>query len=161
MRTYSDKIKTLKPNQIFVCGTNTQGRSGKGAALWAVKNAGLKYGHVKGLCGNTFAIVTKDLTKTTHPSVESDVIVRQINDLYQYAFQNPDKEFLVAYSGKGTNLNGYTPEEMALLFVVHEVIPDNIVFEEEFLKLIIKHNEDMFRHGWDNMRDEKRRTELF
>src|SRR5208283_2768202 len=35
IKTYSGKITKLKPNQIIVVGTNTQGRHGKGAALWA------------------------------------------------------------------------------------------------------------------------------
>jgi hypothetical protein len=34
-KTYSGMITELEPNQVFVFGSNTQGRHGKGAALMA------------------------------------------------------------------------------------------------------------------------------
>jgi hypothetical protein len=51
--------------------------------------------------------------------------------------ENSHLTFYIAYSGKGTNLNAYTPEEMAAMFS-HPLIPGNIVFEEEFAKLLYK-----------------------
>jgi hypothetical protein len=138
MKTYKGIIAKLAPNDIFVCGTNTQGRSGRGAALWAVHNAGLRYGHIRGICGQTYAIVTKDLTKLSHPSVPREMIVSQIVELYAYAARMLDKNFIIAYSGKGFNLNGYTPKEMASMFVEAAFqfpIPSNIIFEEDFAKL--------------------------
>lgn len=135
MKTFKGKITKLAHNQVVVVGTNSQGRSKKGAALWALENAGLKYGHIRGICGQTYAIETKDLRQKEHPSVLESAIIAQIFTLYRYATINPDTEFIVLYSGTGTNLNGYTPQEMADMFSC-EKAPDNMVFEEKFSKLL-------------------------
>ncbi|MBS6796035.1 MAG: hypothetical protein KH215_00090 [Coprobacillus sp.] len=43
-KTYKDFITQLKDNQIFVFGSNTQGKHGKGAALLARNKFGAIYG---------------------------------------------------------------------------------------------------------------------
>lgn len=134
-KTYSGMIQNLAPNQVFVFGSNTQGKHGKGAALTAKNKFGAIYGEAEGPQGQSYAIITKDLTKNTHPSRTPEQIKEQIHNLYEYARENPDKEFLVAYSGKGANLNAYSNQEMADMFG-SESIPNNIVFEQEFNKLI-------------------------
>jgi len=131
MTTYTGVIVKLKQNQIFVFGSNTQGRHGKGAALQARK-FGAIYGQASGLQGQTWAIITKDLTKKVHPSISREKIREQIEELYKYAREHPELEFLIAYS-TGPNLNGYTPEEMGEMFGGP---PDNIVFETNFYKLV-------------------------
>lgn len=128
----------LKANEIIVVGTNTQGRHGKGAALWARNNAGLQYGVAGGLMGQSYGIITKDLTKQVHPSVSIEFIVQQIRALYEWANNLSDKRFLIAYSNK-PNLNGYTPEQMAKMFMSAGPIPDNIIFEDKFNELIEHH----------------------
>jgi hypothetical protein len=140
MKTYSGTIHRLLPHQVFVFGSNTQGRHGKGAALWAKLNAGAVYGQAKGIQGRAYGIVTKNLTKYIHPSVSVEDIVKQIEELYAFARENSDKEFVVAYSGSGNNLNGYSPEQMAGMFV-SSPIPDNLVFEETMAELIKLNNE--------------------
>jgi hypothetical protein len=132
-KTYTGFINSLKPNQIFVYGQNTEGRNGKGAALKAM-SFGAVYGKI-GYVGKTYGIVTKDLRKRIHPSVSKEFIITQINELYYFALNNPDKEFLVAYSGIKPNLNGYSNLEMAEMFT-QRTIPSNFVFEENFYKLI-------------------------
>lgn len=134
-KTYTGMINSLEPNQIFVFGSNTQGRHGKGAALIAKNKFGAEYGNPEGPQGQSYAIITKDLTKRTHPSRTPEQIKEQIHNLYEYAKENPDKEFLVAYSGTGQNLNAYSNQEMADMFN-SEPIPNNVVFEQEFNKLI-------------------------
>lgn len=134
-KTYSGMIQNLAPNQVFVFGSNTQGKHGKGAALTAKNKFGAIYGQAEGPQGQSYAIITKDLTKNTHPSRTPEQIKEQVHNLYEYARENPDKEFLVAYSGKGTNLNAYSNQEMADMFG-SEPIPNNIVFEQEFNELI-------------------------
>lgn len=134
-KTYSGMIQNLAPNQVFVFGSNTQGKHGKGTALTAKNKFGAIYGQAEGPQGQSYAIITKDLTKNTHPSRTPEQIKEQIHNLYEYARENPDKEFLVAYSGKGTNLNAYSNQEMADMFS-SEPIPNNIVFEQEFNELI-------------------------
>lgn len=134
MRTYKGHITTLDPYEIFVFGANTQGRHGKGAALTAMR-FGAIYGQSAGLQGQCWAIITKDLTKSRHPSVPQAIIEHQIMKLYVYAEEYWWNDFLVAYQGKGVNLNGYPPSQMAAMFAAYP-IPDNIVFETNFYKLI-------------------------
>ena len=134
-KTYTGKIESLKSNQVFVFGSNTQGRHGKGAALTARQKFGAIYGQSEGPQGQSYAIITKDLTKSKHPSRTKEQIIEQISKLYEYAKQNPDKEFLIAYSGTGANLNAYSNQEMADMFNSLD-IPQNIVFEESFNQLI-------------------------
>lgn len=132
IKTYSGKISKLKENQYFVFGANTQFRHGRGSALYALK-FGAVYGK-GGIQGQTYAIITKDLTKKIHPSISKEKIIYQIKELYKYAEFMENKEFLIAYSNS-PNLNGYTPNEMANMFSSFE-IPNNIIFEENFAKLL-------------------------
>jgi len=134
MKTYKGDIKKLKTNQIFVFGSNTQGRHGKGAALTAKEKFGAIYGQAYGLQGQSYSIVTKDLTKYKHPSVKTEHIISQIKCLYEYAEEHDELEFFIVYSGTRVNLNGYSNQELADMFFSIEP-PENIVFEEEFLKL--------------------------
>ena len=135
MKTYKGEATKLKPNQIFVFGSNTNGKHGKGSALSAKNHFGAKYGQAYGLQGQSYAIVTKDLTKYKHPSISSEHIIEQIKKLYLFAEENSNLDFIIAYSGTKTNLNGYSNQEMADMFSETE-IPKNIVFEYEFSKLI-------------------------
>lgn len=133
---YEGQITELKPNEIFVFGSNTQGRHGKGAALIARQKFGAIYGQARGPQGQSYAIVTKDLTKDySLPSVDKASIENEIMHLYLYASEHPERKFYVAYSGTGTNLNNYSNQEMADLFN-QPMIPDNIVFEKSFERLV-------------------------
>lgn len=146
MKTYKGLITELPENGIFVFGSNTEGRHGGGAALIAKQKFRAVYGQSKGLQGQSYAIVTKDLTKSVHPSISKVEIKDQIKELYRFARLMPNLDLYIAYSGRGVNLNGYTPEEMANLFKVAATCyiehfeetnyPENIVFEEEFAKLL-------------------------
>jgi hypothetical protein len=141
VRTYRGLIDTLDPHEIFVYGQNTQARNGKGSALTANQKFGGKNG-VLGFCGQSYGIITKDLTKWKHPSVSPEFIRNQIFELYTFAVKRFDLVFYVAYSGMGTNLNGYTPIEMASFFVF-DSIPENIVFEENFWLLMKQFNSNI------------------
>jgi hypothetical protein len=139
VKTYKYPIIKLEHNQIFVFGSNTQGRHGKGAALWAMQNANAIYGKASGLQGRSYAIITKDLTKKIHPSIAPLQILEQISELYKYAIEHPKLEFLIVYRD-APNLNGYHPRTMAVFFksklFTGYNIPTNIIFEESFAKLI-------------------------
>ena len=136
MKTYNGKI-LKNADGIFVFGSNTEGRHGKGAAKWAKDYYGAIYGQSFGRQGQSFAIITKDLTVKTHPSISRDKIVSQILYLYLYATQHPELDFYVAYSGLSKNLNGYSNQDMAAMFYIKGLnIPDNIIFEENFAKYI-------------------------
>lgn len=134
MNTYKGLITGLDPHEIFVFGANTESRHGKGAALVARQKFGAKYG-VPHFCEQSYGIITKDLTKSIHPSVSPEFIKNEIKDLYEFATTNPNLHFYVAYSGSGTNLSGYTPKQMASFFASYP-IPDNFWLEEEFANLM-------------------------
>lgn len=137
MKTYKGFITKLESNQIFVFGSNFNGVHGAGAAKYAHELFGAIWGQGEGLMGQSYGIVTVNLEdKGPRPNVPQVFIMEQIAKLYQYAVENPDKEFLVAYSGTGNNLNGYSNEEMAFMFLQDGVIPSNMVFEEGFYELI-------------------------
>lgn len=136
-KTYTGEINNLNENQIFVFGSNTEGRHGKGSALKAKINFGAIYGKSEGIQGQSFAIITKDLTKRVHPSRTKEQIIEQIHKLYEYARLNPDKEFIIPYTGQDVNLNAYSSIDMAKMFS-NENIPFNIIFEKSFYELIIE-----------------------
>ena len=135
LNTYKGLITQLDDNSIFVFGSNTQGRHGKGAALIARQKFGAIYGQSEGLQGQSYAICTKDLTKSIHPSIPVWDIECQILLLYSFAKVMTKLRFYIAYNGQGVNLNAYTPLEMATMFG-NKDIPSNIVFEDYFSKLI-------------------------
>lgn len=136
-KTYKGKFNALKDNQIAVVGTNTQGRHGKGFALMAKEKFGAINGQARGLQGRCYGIITKDLTKKEHPSRTSEQIKEEIQGLYDFANKNKQLEFVVSYNCEDTNLNAYSSKEMAEFFSSIE-IPDNMLFEAEFYKLIKK-----------------------
>lgn len=139
-KTYSGKITTLKDNQIFVFGSNIGSSKGgapthgAGAAKLAKERFGAIQGKPRGIQGKSYGIVTKkyyDVKKSSTPQE----IIEEIKGLYEYAKQNPEKEFLVSDYSE-SNLNGYTGQEMADMFSSAGPIPSNIVFNENFDKLI-------------------------
>ena len=134
-KTYSGLIHYLNDDQIFVFGSNTQGRHGRGAALTARLRFGAIYGKPEGIQGKSFAIITKDLTKKTHPSRSIAQIISQINKLYEYATLHPDKEFIIAYKCGDNNLNAYSSHDMAKMFASRD-IPVNIIFDKLFYELV-------------------------
>ena len=135
--SYNGFLDEMTKSGVFVFGSNTESRHGKGAAKTAIDKFKATYGQPFGRQGNSFAIVTKDLTKKTHPSVSRDKIVSQIIYFYLYAMQHSGEKFFVAYSGLDKNLNGYTNKEMAEMFSVKGLlIPDNVIFEESFAVLV-------------------------
>lgn len=138
MKTYRGYLnKTNMPtNGIFVFGSNTQGRHHSGNAVAAISEFGAIYGQAKGLQGKSYAIITTDLTTIRRPSIKPIRIVKQINDLYKFAEERPDLDFYIGYSGNSINLlSGFSIEDIAEFFS-KENIPNNIIFEEEFKKLL-------------------------
>lgn len=140
MKLYKNKITAISKNQIFVFGSNTEGRHGKGAAKFALDYCGAEYGKSMGLQGNSYAIVTKDLTKKEQPSIKQDDIIKQIKTLYEYAKnEGANYEFIIPYSANSENLNYYTPQDMADMFSLYP-IPINMKFEYDFFKLMKNKN---------------------
>jgi hypothetical protein len=59
MQNTPENIQSLKPNQIFVFGSNAEGVHGKGAALLAKQKFGAKQKQAEGLQGQSYAVITK------------------------------------------------------------------------------------------------------
>lgn len=123
-------IKELKENEIFVFGSNRQGRHGKGAALTACTKFGAIYGQSSGLQGNSYAIITKELRSNFEP-VSLQEIKQGIDNFIIFAKDNKDLIFYVVELG--CNLAYFKCEEIAPLFKEALNI-DNIYLPENFLE---------------------------
>lgn len=141
-------VDSLLPNQVMVFGSNPEGRHGKGAAKAAV-GFGARYGVGRGHRGQTYAIITKNLTARItrdgvyYPnaglcSITPDQIVASIIEMYKYARVRPDLDFLVSYvPSNKKSLNGYTANQTHSMFfrAGKELggIPSNIIFNAKVL----------------------------
>ena len=137
-------ITAMTGNNVFVFGSNPEGRHGLGAAKAAMK-FGAKYGIGRGLVGNTYALPTKNLkagftervTGITYPnkgacSITKGQIRTNIKELYQCATKYPEKVFFITYQKSSNNLNGYSANDMFDMFTSVGDIPDNIRFHNSF-----------------------------
>ncbi len=131
MREYTpENITELPENGIFVFGSNTEGRHGKGAALVAKQKFGAIYGQSSGLQGKSFAIITKDLKKGLKSFPLSEIYI-QLLFLMHYAQDNEHLKFYV--TKLGSSLAGYSIEEIKSLFIqLSEEITDNIILPKEY-----------------------------
>lgn len=136
-RVTPDNITELPPNSVFVFGSNTQGRHGRGAALLAKRKFRAIYGQARGLQGQSYAIVTKDLTKPYEDwdrSVPLSSIQKEISEFISFAEDHPQLQFLVTKIG--CSLAGYSIEEIASLFPQSCEIPNNVSLPLEFWRVI-------------------------
>jgi len=142
---YYKEMKELDENQIFVFGSNPCGIHGKGTAKLAIKYGAI-YGEGRGLMDRCYAIPTKNIktgckefykgsikiyNKIGEKSISPDEIRESIYDLYEFANENQDKEFVIAYRNENNNLNGYSSIEIIDMFTYFKV-PDNVKFHESF-----------------------------
>ena len=91
-------ITELKPNQIFVFGSNMKGRHAGGAARHAVESFGAVEGQGIGMQGQSYAVPTIDEYMIPLPIW---AIQKYLKKLRKYAIENPDKEFLLTPVGTG------------------------------------------------------------
>lgn len=119
----------MTDNDIFVFGSNTEGKHGAGAAKAAVGHYGAIYGQAKGLQGNSYAIITKDLN-VGNKSVSIEHIEEQVNELIDFAIDNKDKTFWVTKLGCG--LGGFEIAEIAPIFA-NKILPENVILPIEFV----------------------------
>lgn len=127
-------IKELKENEIFVFGSNRQGRHGKGAALTARNKFGAIYGQSEGLQGQSYAIITKELRKEYQP-VSLGEIKLGVDTFIQFAKDNKHLTFYVVELG--CNLAYFTVEEITPLFKLAMGIK-NIYLPERFVNNLQK-----------------------
>lgn len=129
-RTTPEQINDLTGNQVFVFGSNTEGKHGGGAAWFAQKNFGAQWGVAEGMSGKTYAIPTCDASINELPI---DVIAASVTRFIDHAKQTPDAEYLVTPIGCG--IAGFTPEQIAPLFILATDV-ENIHLPESFWKIL-------------------------
>ncbi len=124
MRTTSNNIKELTPDEIIVFGSNSMGHHAGGLAKYCHANLGAEWGIGYGRTGQCYAINTMD---------GLNVIRTQIGLFIDYAKDHPELTFLVTEIGTG--IAGFKPEDIAPLF---KDCPDieNIHLPETFWKII-------------------------
>ena len=106
---------------ILVFGSNEAGIHGAGAAAFAYKTKGARYGKGYGHHGDSFAIPTKDMEIMPLPL---DMINAYVCGFLAYATGHRKLDFQVTRIGCG--LAGYKDEHIAPLFIG---APTNCIFE--------------------------------
>ena len=104
--TTPDKIESLGPTEIFVYGSNKEGKNTGGAALVAAKRFGAIPGVGVGRTGQAYAIPTMDGSL--------DIIREYVEGFRCYAFCHPELTFYVTRIGCG--IAGWKDEQIAPLF---------------------------------------------
>ena len=120
-RVTPDVIKSLKPNEVFVFGSNLAGMHGGGAARIAHLYFGAVMGNGDGIQGQSYAI----------PTMQGgvDTIRPYVDKFIAYAKQHPDQHFLVTRIGCG--IAGFSPDEIAPLFADAAAV-ENISLPDDF-----------------------------
>jgi hypothetical protein len=107
---------------VFVFGSNRQGRHGAGAAHTAMILYGAEYGKAEGRQGNSYAIVTKELRSWEAP-VTLPEIYEGVKRFKQYAEEHLEDTFQITRIGCG--LAGFDWNEIAPMF---DGMPTNCQF---------------------------------
>ena len=126
-RISADIINNLKPNEIFVFGSNLDGMHGGGAARAAYNKFGAIWGQGVGLQGQSYGI------PTMHGGV--DVIKPYVDEFINFAKSHPELKFLVTRIGCG--IAGFRDEEMAPLFK-DAIEIENIYLPKSFYNILVK-----------------------
>ncbi len=139
-----EKIENLKPNEVFVFGSNLSGFHVGGAAKTAVKRFGAIYGQAEGLQGQSYAI------PTALPTI--DQMRQYITRFIKFAQKHPELTFLVTPIGTGTS--GFTSYEIAPLFIDAFEL-DNVTLPESFVNVIMRQSRyaGFPLNSWDSNRD--------
>jgi len=132
-RISPEEFNSLNENEILVFPSNLSGIHGKGLAKVAFDNFGAVWGKGIGLYGQTYAIPTKDYNVKSRLSITR--IQKYIENFIIFANNNKNNKFLVSKIGCG--YSGYTPIDIAPLFV-EAIDVDNIHLPLEFWNELIK-----------------------
>lgn len=120
-----DRITSLRPNEIFVFGSNLGGFHGGGAAALAYRSFGAVWGQGEGLQGQSYALPTMVQTVAEmQPYVDRFIACAQMH---------PELKFYLTEVGCG--IAGFTVNEVAPLFAKALEVP-NIVLPERFFRVL-------------------------
>lgn len=121
-------ITELKPNEVFVFGSNLQGMHAGGAARIACEKFGAVWGQGVGMQGQSYAIPTmQGGVETIEPYLE---------EFMDYAFRHRELTFLVTRIGCG--IAGFTAQQIAPLFL--KVIDlENVILPKDFVEIMHQH----------------------
>lgn len=117
-------------SDVFVFGSNIEGRHGKGAALHAKKYFRAIQGRGAGRQGDSYAIPTKATPYITLPLNEINSYVKEF---LSYANARYWESFNVTEIGCG--LAGYTPADIAPMF---KGASDNVNLPQSFKEVLNK-----------------------
>jgi len=120
-----DFITELKPDEVFVFGSNLAGMHGGGAAWVAYRKFGAIMGQGVGLQGQSYGI------PTMQGGVET--IKPYVDDFIEFAKSRPELFFYVTRIGCG--IAGFRDSEIAPLFAAAAGV-GNICLPENFVRLI-------------------------
>lgn len=125
-RITPEYISELQPDEVFVFGSNARGMHYGGAAAFAVGRFGAIMGQGEGLQGQSYAIPTMEGIENIRAAVDRFIA---------FAKEHPELTFFVTPIGCG--IAGYTPEDVAPLFLKAVSLP-NIYLPESFLETFLK-----------------------
>lgn len=128
LKTYDRRtpnhIFSLRPNQVFVFGTDTKGSQKYGAAGIAAKRFGAQVGVVEGPTGNCYALPTRGFSMNAFSMA--------VERLLQHIKDNPKQIYLITPAGCGHA--GFDVNKVAELF--KELLPNkNVMLPEMFLNV--------------------------
>ena len=121
----SERISELRPNEIFVFGSNLAGAHGGGAARLAYSRFGAIWGQGVGLQGRSYAI------PTMQGGVET--IKPYVDEFIAFAKAHPEMKFLVTKIGCG--IAGFTIDEIAPLFK-DAIDVENVILPKGFVAVL-------------------------
>lgn len=124
-----EHIISLEPHQIFVFGSNREGKHIGGAAKVAFEHFGAIWGQGEGLQGQSYALPTMGLSL--------DEIQKHIETFLHCAYAHPELEFLVTRIGCG--IAGFKERDIAPLFLTDFSLYmelHNVTMPESFADII-------------------------
>lgn len=100
MRVTPQRIETLKPNEVFVFGSNIRGIHTKGAARFAIDKGWADENQIDGLSnsGQSYGIPTM---KSTREPLTISEIENYVTKFIDYVKDNPNKVFYITAIGTG------------------------------------------------------------
>ena len=117
-------IVQLKPNEVFVFGSNVNGYHGGGAALTALQKFGAIWGQGEGLQGQSYGIPTMEGIDSMKAAIERFIL-----------FAKEHRELIFLVTPIGCGIAGYKPEEVAPFFR-SAIDLENVFLPESFWMIL-------------------------